>query len=141
MFFDYEINTRQDIEQAIQELESYLDAGHRETVYIKRDLNTLYEWLQEIDVSHKEGKKERRKKKNNSNRYRLNRLHKRKLEKLHQEQSCVTYHNGSHIKRVYVSARRAIAKRESNVAVRNYMGTIPNGGGYRKLSPYWHTIY
>ena len=47
MFFDYELNTVEDIRQAIIELEAYLDLGHSEVVYIKRDLNTLYELLEE----------------------------------------------------------------------------------------------
>ena len=48
----------------------------------------------------------------------------------------VNDNNKKYLKRVYYSDRRKYANKFSEKKVRNYKGTIPNGGSYRKLYPY-----
>ena len=137
MFFDYELNTVEDIRQAIIELEAYLDLGHSEVVYIKRDLNTLYELLEE----HKYLDDKEPIKNNRLNRHKRKGIGKKKLKKLNDVCNRVIIDKGTHQKRCYVSNRRKAVKRWANKAVRQYNGTIPDGGAYRKLYPYWYSIY
>ena len=79
------------------------------------------------------------------NRYEKKLMDKRKNEKLKNITwmyvgNKVNDNNEKYLKRVYCSDRRKYANKFSEKRVRNYKGTISNGGSYRKLYPYWNDI-
>ena len=95
------------------------------------------EYNQEYNYHKHEPKKKYKKR---LNQYERKKIDKIKLDKLSKIRWWAVWDNGKYKSRCYLSDRRKFAKKMANKKIRQYKGDIGNGSCYRKIYDYWWEV-